>query len=147
MAYQNSRKRLPLNYYHEILKLNENPLYFRLWLVHGREPTISHHHARPHVSLLTFQKLIKFGYELFPQPTDSPDLYSADYRFFKHIWWIPPAREGVENSRRCCMCVQRVFQFQNSMFLHNRNKQERNSLAKMRWLQWHLLWLIKFPHR
>ncbi|UYV80338.1 hypothetical protein LAZ67_18002516 [Cordylochernes scorpioides] len=48
-------------------------------------PIHLHVNARPHVSMITRQKLNELGYETLDHPPYSPDLSPTDYHFFKHL--------------------------------------------------------------
>ncbi|XP_066260728.1 histone-lysine N-methyltransferase SETMAR-like [Euwallacea similis] len=54
-------------------------------LVNRKGPILLHDNARPHVSLITRQKLHELGYETLDHPPYSPDLSPTDYHFFKHL--------------------------------------------------------------
>ena len=54
-------------------------------LVNRKGPILLHDNARPHVSIMTRQKLHELGYETLDHPPYSPDLSPSDYHFFKHL--------------------------------------------------------------
>jgi len=54
-------------------------------LVNRKGPILLHDNARPHVSIITRQKLHDLNYETLDHPPYSPDLSPTDYHFFKHL--------------------------------------------------------------
>ncbi|UYV73745.1 SETMAR [Cordylochernes scorpioides] len=52
-------------------------------LINRKEPILLHDNTRPHISMITRQKLNELGYET--HPPYSPDLSPTDYHFFKHL--------------------------------------------------------------
>lgn len=54
-------------------------------LVNRKGPILLHDNARPHVSMITRQKLHNLGYETLDHPPYSPDLSPTDYHFFKDL--------------------------------------------------------------
>lgn len=54
-------------------------------LVNRKGPILLHDNARPHISMMTRQKLHALGYEILDHPPYSPDLSPTDYHFFKHL--------------------------------------------------------------
>lgn len=54
-------------------------------LVNRKGPILLHDNARPHISMMTRQKLHELGYETLDHPPYSPDLSPTDYHFFKHL--------------------------------------------------------------
>ncbi|XP_017796825.1 PREDICTED: histone-lysine N-methyltransferase SETMAR-like [Habropoda laboriosa] len=54
-------------------------------MVNRKGPILLHDNARPHVSMMTRQKLHELGYETLDHPPYSPDLSPTDYHFFKHL--------------------------------------------------------------
>lgn len=54
-------------------------------LVNRKGPILLHDNARPHVSMMTRQKLHELGFETLDHPPYSPDLSPTDYHFFKHL--------------------------------------------------------------
>ncbi|UYV67479.1 hypothetical protein LAZ67_5000858 [Cordylochernes scorpioides] len=54
-------------------------------LVNRKGPILLHDNGRPHVSMITRQKLNELGYETLDPPPYSPDLSPTDYHFLKHL--------------------------------------------------------------
>ena len=57
--------------------------YRRVWP--NRKPgnmLIQHDNARPHTSLRTKEAIAKFGWNVFPHPTHSPDMAPSDFHLF-----------------------------------------------------------------
>lgn len=44
-----------------------------------------HDNARPHVSLTTRRKLLRFGWDILPHPPYSPDIAPSDYHLFRSL--------------------------------------------------------------
>ncbi|KAK6764268.1 hypothetical protein RB195_024548 [Necator americanus] len=54
-------------------------------LINRKGAILLHDNARPHVSLITRQKLHELNYESLDHPPYSPDLSPTDFHFFKHL--------------------------------------------------------------
>ncbi|KAK6747273.1 hypothetical protein RB195_000466 [Necator americanus] len=54
-------------------------------LINRKGVILLHDNARPHVSLITRQKLHELNYETLDHPPYSPDLSPTDFHFFKHL--------------------------------------------------------------
>uniref|UniRef100_A0A0N5BQU5 Histone-lysine N-methyltransferase SETMAR n=1 Tax=Strongyloides papillosus TaxID=174720 RepID=A0A0N5BQU5_STREA len=72
-------------YCKEIEEMNQKLSVLKPALVNRRGPILLHDNAKPHVSRITVQKLIKLGYETLPHPPYSPDLSPTDYHLFKEL--------------------------------------------------------------
>ena len=114
-----------------------------LWLTLGnrKNSILPHNNTWPHVALPKLQKLNKLSYEVLPHLPYSPDLSSTNYNF-KHqdSFFAGKILLQPETGRKC---FPRVHWIPKQVFLCYRNKQTYFLLAKMRWLQWFLFWLIK----
>ena len=84
-------------------------------------------------------KVKRIGLRNFTHLPYSPDLSPTDYHFFKQLF----AGKMLPQPTGSRKCFTRVCQIPKHRFLHYRNKQTYLLLAKMCWLQWFLLWLIK----
>ena len=84
-------------------------------------------------------KVKRIGLRNFTHLPYSPDLSPTDYHFFKQLF----AGKMLPQPTGSRKCFTRVCQVPKHRFLHYRNKQTYLLLAKMCWLQWLLLWLIK----
>ena len=62
-------------------------------LVNRKGPILLHDNARPHVSVMTWQKLHELSYETLDHPPNSPDLWPTDYHF-SSIWTTSCTRNG-----------------------------------------------------
>lgn len=72
-------------YCHEIDEMHRKLQQKQPALVNRKRPIILHDNARPHVSMMTRQKLHELKYEILDHPPYSPDLSPTDYHFFKHL--------------------------------------------------------------
>lgn len=72
-------------YCQQIDEMHENLRRLFPALVNRKGPILLHDNARPHVSMMTRQKLHTLRYETLDHPPYSPDLSPTDYHFFKHL--------------------------------------------------------------
>ncbi|KOC69850.1 Histone-lysine N-methyltransferase SETMAR [Habropoda laboriosa] len=80
------------NLKHIQIWVNYSPYFFevklsliRPALVNRKGSILLHDNARPHVSLITVQKLNDLEYETLQHPPYSPDFSPTDYHLFKHF--------------------------------------------------------------
>ena len=58
----------------------------QLALVNSKHPILLYVNARPHISMITRQKLQTLSYEILDHPPCSPDLSLTDFLFLKHLY-------------------------------------------------------------
>ncbi|GFS06490.1 histone-lysine N-methyltransferase SETMAR [Elysia marginata] len=66
-----------------------------------RGVVLQHDNATPHSANLTQQWLQRYGWEILPHPTHSPDLTPSDFYLFgalKRHWEAWPSRQKVTSS-------------------------------------------------
>jgi len=54
-------------------------------LINRRGAVFHHDNARPHISLMTRQKLRELGWEVLMHPPYSPDIAPSDYHLFRSL--------------------------------------------------------------
>ncbi|GFW68549.1 histone-lysine N-methyltransferase SETMAR [Trichonephila clavipes] len=97
-ARQNSKRRhrwvelLPDNttinlevYCHQLDKLNDALQQKRSELINRKGVVFHQDNARPHISLVTRQKLLQLEWDTMPHPPYSPDLAPSDYYLFRSL--------------------------------------------------------------
>ncbi|KAK6730027.1 hypothetical protein RB195_006842 [Necator americanus] len=72
-------------YCQQIDGMDQKPRSLCPALIHWKGAILLHENARPHVSLITRQKLHELNYETLDHPPYSPDLSPTDFHFFKHL--------------------------------------------------------------
>ncbi|GFU49196.1 histone-lysine N-methyltransferase SETMAR [Trichonephila clavipes] len=72
-------------YIEQLTKLNNAVEEKRPELTNRKGVVFHHGNARPHTSLVTRQKLLELGWDVFPHPPYSPDLAPSDYFLFRSL--------------------------------------------------------------
>ena len=54
-------------------------------LINQKDVVVHHDNARPHISLVTRQKMRELGWEVLMHPPYSPDLAPSDYHLFRSL--------------------------------------------------------------
>lgn len=72
-------------YCRQLDSLNESIIQKRPELVHRKGVVLHHDNARPHVSLMSRQKILQFGWDVLPHPPYSPDLAPSDFHLFRSL--------------------------------------------------------------
>ncbi|KAG6798339.1 Ammar1 transposase [Apis mellifera caucasica] len=72
-------------YIEQLTKLNNAVEEKRLELTNRKGVVFHHDNARPHISLVTRQKLLELGWDVLPHPPYSPDLAPSDYFLFRSL--------------------------------------------------------------
>nr|KAF6374223.1 hypothetical protein mPipKuh1_009456 [Pipistrellus kuhlii] len=78
----------PINsdvYIEQLTKLNNAVEEKRPELTNRKGVVFHHDNARPHTSLVTWQKLMELGWDVLPHPPYSPDLAPSDYFLFRSL--------------------------------------------------------------
>ena len=71
-------------YCREVDEMHQKLTHKQPALVNRKDPSLLLGNARPHVSMITRQKLQVLNYEVLGHPPYSPDLSPTDFHFFKH---------------------------------------------------------------
>ncbi|XP_061722930.1 histone-lysine N-methyltransferase SETMAR-like [Cydia pomonella] len=72
-------------YCQQLTRLKQAMEKIRPELINRKGVVFHHDNARPHISLVTRQKLIEFGWEVLMHPPYSPDLAPSDYHLFRSL--------------------------------------------------------------
>lgn len=72
-------------YIQQLTKLNNAIQEKRPVLVNRKGVVFQHDNARPHTSLVTWQKLLELGWEVLQHPPYSPYLTPSDYYLFRSL--------------------------------------------------------------
>lgn len=72
-------------YCQQLMRLKQAMEKNRPELINRKGVIFHHDNARPHISLVTRQKLREFGWEVLMHPPYSPDLAPSDYHLFRSL--------------------------------------------------------------
>ena len=72
-------------YCRQLMKLNKEIKEKRPELATCKDVIFHEDNARPHTSLVTRKKLLNLGWEVMPQPPNSPDVAPSDYHSFRSL--------------------------------------------------------------
>lgn len=72
-------------YCRQLNSLNEAIVKKRPDLVNRKGVVLHHDNARPHISLMTRQKILELGWDILPHPPYSPDLAPSDFHLFRSL--------------------------------------------------------------
>ena len=72
-------------YCQQLMRLNQAIQEKRPELINKKGVVFHHNNARPHISLVTRQKLRELGWEVLMHPPNSPDLAPSNYHLFRSL--------------------------------------------------------------
>ena len=105
-------------------------------LIINKGVVFHHNNARPHISLVTQQKLRELGWEVLMHPPYSPDLTPSDYHFFRSL---KNSLNGVRlASKEACSVfraeISEVLQWRNYDFTRRVAQGHRSKRHIYHWL-------------
>jgi len=72
-------------YCQQLDRLHDRLVKLRPSLVNRRGIVLQHDNAKPHTAKITREKLKKFGWDVLPHPSYSPDIAPSDYHLFQSL--------------------------------------------------------------